>query len=91
MLSGCQTLNGVAYQGEDIPGSQLTGDNNITDVEDCRSIELETKPGNTGASFRLVSKCPGLRVNFSPADVSDVAQEIAKNWLLKIVSIRGAS
>ena len=36
-----------------------------------------------------MSKCPGLRVNFSPADVSDVAQEIAKNWLLKIVSIRG--
>ena len=51
----------------------------------------EGKPGNTTASFRLVSKCPGLRVNFSPADVSDVAQEIAKNWLLKIVSIRGAS
>ena len=38
---------------------------------------------------RLVSKCPGLRVNFSPADVSDVAQEIAKNWLMKITSIRG--
>ena len=36
-----------------------------------------------------MSKCPGLRVNFSPADVSDVAQEIAKNWLMKIVSIRG--
>ena len=38
-----------------------------------------------------MSKCPGLRVNFSSADVSNVAQEIAKNWLLKIVSIRGES
>ena len=47
MLSGCQTLNGVAYQGEDIPGSQLTGDSNITDVEDCRSFCR----GQSGAAF----------------------------------------
>ena len=73
LLSGCQTLNGVAYQGEDIPGSQLTGDNNITDVEDCRSIELETKPGNT-ITFRSVPRfltlCAGRSAGGSRAPPS---------------------
>ena len=43
---------------------------------------------NRNSSKNVSIESPA-RVNFSPADVSDVAQEIAKNWLLKIMSIRG--
>jgi hypothetical protein len=39
--------------------------------------------------FVLVSKCPGLKVNFTLADVSDTAKELCKNWLYKVASIRG--
>ena len=37
----------------------------------------------------LVSKCPGLKINFTLSDVSETAKELAKNWLYKIASIRG--
>ena len=37
---------------------------------------------------RLVSKCPDLRVNFSYSDVSSQSNELCKNWLYKIASIR---
>ena len=46
-LSECYTEDGVAYQGDDVPGSQLVGDNNRTDVEDCRSF----CQGQSGAAF----------------------------------------
>ena len=37
---------------------------------------------------RLVSKCPGLKINFSYNEVSPQAKELCKNWLYKIASIR---
>ena len=36
-----------------------------------------------------MSKCPGLRIGFTSDDVSNVAEELCKNWMLKILSIRG--
>ncbi|TRY63417.1 hypothetical protein TCAL_02649 [Tigriopus californicus] len=37
---------------------------------------------------RIASKCPGLRMNFTSHDATPQAQEMCKNWLLKIMSIR---
>jgi len=52
--------------------------------------ELASKLTQTKALyFVLVSKCPGLKVNFTLADVSDTAKELCKNWLYKVASIRG--
>ncbi len=36
-----------------------------------------------------VSRCPGLRVDFLPGEVDAATRELANNWIMKIVSIRG--
>ena len=53
------------------------------------AISIRNRNSSKNVSIENVSIESPARVNFSPADVSDVAQEIAKNWLLKIMSIRG--
>ena len=36
---------------------------------------------------RIISKCPGLKMNFSADDVTESAQELARNWMLRIDGI----